>query len=86
MEVIEKEITDLVAEIIEMDTEKLWENRDKHFVEELDVDSMVALEILASLEKKYRIDIPEEDILELTSVRSTIDFVQRKLQEKAPSP
>jgi len=82
---IETEITTTVAEIVEMDAGELWESRSKHFVKELGVDSMLALEILAALEKKYRIEIPEEQILDLTTLQSTIDLVQRKLEQRAAS-
>jgi len=76
-----KDITRILAEVIEMDEAELWEKRDKRFVEDLGVDSMLALEILALLEKKYRIEIPEENILDLVSLQSTIDFVDRKLKQ-----
>jgi acyl carrier protein len=76
---LEREITTIVAEIIEMEEDELWSKRDAHFVNELDVDSMLALEMLAVLEKKYKITIPEENILDLTSLQSTIDLVRSKL-------
>jgi len=43
---------------------------------------MLALEILALLEKKYRIEIPEENLLDLVSLQSTIDFVDQKLKQR----
>jgi acyl carrier protein len=82
---LEREITTIVAEIIEMDADELWNKRNAHFVNELDVDSMLALEMLAVLEKKYRITIPEENILDLTSLQSTIDLVRAKLDHSSVS-
>lgn len=78
----EKEITQLLAEVIEIDAAELWEKRQLRFVDDLGVDSMLALEILALLEKKYRIQIPEENLLDLVSLQSTIDFVEQKLQQR----
>ena len=43
---------------------------------------MLALEILALLEKKYRIEIPEENLLDLVSLQSTIDFVDQRLKQR----
>jgi len=80
---IEKDITHMLAEVVEMDEAELWEKRNARFVEELGVDSMLALEILALLEKKYRIEIPEENLLDLVSLQSTIDFVDQKLKQRA---
>lgn len=80
---IDQEVTALIAEIVEMEESELWESRDKNFVEDLGIDSMLALEILAALEKKFRIEIPEEEILELTSLDASIGFVHKKLEEAA---
>ncbi|TAH37094.1 MAG: acyl carrier protein [Planctomycetota bacterium] len=80
---IDKEVTDLVAQIVEMDRNELWDKRSQHFVTDLGIDSMLALEILASLEKKYRIEIPEENVLDLTTLDSTINLVRRRLTEAA---
>lgn len=82
---LEREITTIVAEIIEMEEDDLWSKREAHFVNELGVDSMLALEMLAVLEKKYKIAIPEENILDLTSLDSTIALVRSKLDRSGVS-
>ena len=48
---------------------------DAQFVQDLGMDSMMALEILASLEKKYKIIIPEEDLLKFTTLNNTAEVV-----------
>ena len=80
---VEQEITAIVAEITEIDENELWENREKHFMEDLAIDSMLALEIVASIEKKYRIEIEEEELLDITSLNATIQLVQRLLDKDA---
>ena len=77
---IEKEIRALVAEILEIGEEKITPNA--RFVEELGMDSMMALEILASVEKKYKINIPEEYLTKVTSLNSMIE-IAKKLLNKA---
>ena len=74
---IEKEIRALVAEILEIDEEKITPSA--RFVEELGMDSMMALEILASVEKKYKIKIPEEYLTKVTSLNSMVE-IARKLK------
>ena len=54
---LEKEIRQLVSEIIEVEPSKIEPNT--HLVKDLGIDSMMALEILAAIEKKYKIRIPE---------------------------
>lgn len=80
---LEQEITAIVAEVTEIDDKELWDQRDKHFMEDLEIDSMLALEIVASIEKKYRIEIEEEELLDITSLNATIELVQRLLDKNA---
>ncbi len=80
---LEQEITAIVAEVTEIDENELWEQRDKHFMDDLEIDSMLALEIVASIEKKYRIEIEEEELLDITSLSATIQLVQRVLDKDA---
>lgn len=62
---IKKEVKKMVADITKIPLKDLKDNA--AFVEELGIDSMMALEIIAGIEKKYRVVIPEEKI---TTVRS----------------
>ncbi len=79
---IAKEITIKVAEILEMDEAELWEDRKKHFFEDLGLDSLLALEIVASFEKKYRIEIEEERLTEITTLEQTINLVEELIVSK----
>ena len=76
-EQITAEITDIVKEIIEMDEF----DPDANFSEDLEVDSLLALEILATIEKKYKIEVPEERIAEVTTLNETIDLVLDVIKE-----
>jgi len=67
------EIRALVAEILEMEPEEV--SMEAHFVKDLGMDSMMALEILASIEKKYKIVIPEEALPKFTDLNTTIEIV-----------
>ena len=76
---LEKEIRSIVAEILEIKEGNI--RPDANFAEELDMDSMMALEILASVEKKYKIKIPEEYLTKVTSLRNMV-AIARKIMEK----
>ena len=75
---IDQEVTELIADIIETDASTIDPNA--NLVEDLGMDSMMALEILASIEKKYKIKIPEEDLPKITSVRNAIDLTKRYVE------
>ena len=77
---VEKDIRALVAEILEIKPEDI--TPDAHFVKELGMDSMMALEILASVEKKYRITIPEDALPKFTDLKTTAGIVHNILNQK----
>jgi acyl carrier protein len=71
---LEQEIRSLIAEIVEIDVDKI--TPDANLVEDLGMDSMMALEILASVEKKYKIKIDEEYLTKLTSLRQIVEVAK----------
>lgn len=77
---VEKDIRGLVAEILETEPETIDGNA--NFVKDLGMDSMMALEILAGIEKKYRIAIPEDTLPKFTSLSKTVEIVKNILAGK----
>jgi acyl carrier protein len=80
MQDLENEIRNIIAEIIEKPAEEITPNA--KFYEDLGVDSMMALEILAAIEKKYKISIPEEKLAQLTTLEQTITVAKEYLGPK----
>jgi acyl carrier protein len=76
---VESDIRKLVAEILEVEPQEI--NETAHFVKDLGMDSMMALEILAGIEKMYRIVIPEEMLPKFTSIKETVRIV-REIKNK----
>jgi acyl carrier protein len=77
-------IRELVAEIAEdmdVDEEKITDTA--HLVEDLELDSMALLEVLASMEKKFDISIPESEFPNLTSIDKCTETVEKYIAEKA---
>ncbi len=74
---VEKDMRALVAEILETEPDQLDLNA--KFVKDLGMDSMMALEILAGIEKKYRIVIPEEMLSKFTDLATTVELVTQIL-------
>jgi acyl carrier protein len=48
---------------------------------DLGIDSMMAIEIVADVEKNYDITISEDELPELTNLKAVYDKVQEKLAE-----
>lgn len=74
-EALEKELKALIAEIVEIEEKKI--TPEANFVEDLGMDSMMALEILASLEKKYKLKIPEESLTKMTNLKQVVEIVNQ---------
>ena len=77
---VDEDIRALVAEILEIGPEEI--KADASFTKDLGMDSMMALEILASIEKKYRIVIPEETLPKFTDLNTTINIVKEIIAKK----
>jgi len=51
-------------------------------IEWSNVDSLMVLEIAAGLEKKYKIEIKEEDLPKLVTIDNTVALLERLIKEK----
>lgn len=79
-EEIKLEVRKLVSDITEIPEKNLKE--DAKFVEDLGIDSMMALEIVASLEKKYKITIPEDQIPNVRSLKNVYEMLEALITGK----
>ena len=74
---LKQELKEIVSEIIEIDDFK----EDDNFVEDLGVDSMMALEIVVRIEKKYQISIPEEELPNIQSLNQVYEIVSNLINK-----
>ena len=74
---LEKELRDIIAKIVEIDPDKI--TLEASFVEDLGMDSMMALEILAAMEKKYKIQVPEDKLVRLKNLKETVKLTKEYL-------
>jgi len=72
---LEQDVKELIADIIEVDPASL--DPDANLVEDLGMDSMMALEILASLEKRFKIKLPEDELPKITTVNRAIEVARK---------
>jgi acyl carrier protein len=77
--ILENDLKKLIAEIVEIDPEKI--TSEANFVEDLGMDSMMALEILASIEKKYKLRIPEENLTKIANLNKVVELVDKFLNK-----
>lgn len=78
---IRKLTKQLLADVTETEPEEIGDT--DSFILDLDLDSLMALEVMVSLSKSYRIEIPEEEFAELQNVNNVVDLVTRHLSQRA---
>jgi acyl carrier protein len=74
---LEKELREIICKITEIDPKEI--GLESKFVEDLGMDSMMALEILAAIEKKYKIQVPEEKLGQLINLKEAINLTKSYL-------
>ncbi len=70
---IEKEIISIISDVSGFEMEEI--NLDTKLADQLEIDSIKAIEIVVAIEKKYKISIRDEDVPKITTVRETVDLV-----------
>ena len=75
LEKIRADVVAIIADVAEIPEESIT---DDALLEDLGVDSLMGLEIVANAEKRYRIEIPEEEIPKLKTLRHILDMIQAK--------
>jgi len=80
MSFLKQEIAKIIAEILEVEASEIDPNA--QFVKDLGMDSMMALEILASIEKKYKVAIPEEMLPKFSTLEETHKIVSGIINKK----
>ena len=65
----------VVAEIAEID-----EVPDDVSFKELGIDSMMAIEIIAEIERTYKIKVPEDELAQVVDLNSVVALISSKLK------
>lgn len=74
---IRAEIKRLVANVTEREPDEISDTA--HYMDELGVDSLMAMEVMIAVDKKFRIDIPEEEFNKATNVDESVAMVEKWL-------
>ena len=80
-DIIRNEVRKMVAEITEREPAEISDTA--LFVEDLGIDSLMAIEMLVAVDKKYKIEISEEEFGKIKNVNDAVESVQRHLAQAA---
>jgi len=77
---IREEVLDILSNIAP--DEDLSQLKDEvSFREQLELDSMDFLDIVMELRKRHRVQIPEDDYVELASMQSTVKYLEPLMKD-----
>jgi acyl carrier protein len=77
---IEKEIISIIADVSGFEPEEI--TFESKLADDLEIDSIKAIEIVVAIEKKYKISVRDEDVPKITTVSDTIAVVRKLLNQE----
>jgi len=80
-EQIRTEVKRLIAEVTEREPDEITDTA--LFADELGVDSLMAMEVMVAVDKKYKINIPEDEFATIKNVDDTVSVVLRHVNGAA---
>ena len=78
---IEKEIIAIISDVSGFEPEEI--KPETNFFQDLEIDSIKAIEITVAIEKKFKIAVRDEDVPNITTVREAVALVNKLVEEKA---
>ncbi len=69
-------VKSLIASQLGISADKI--NEDSRLVEDLGADSLDTVEMLMTLEEEFGIQIPDEEAMKLTTVKSIVEMIDSK--------
>lgn len=69
------ELRDIAVEVLEIEDDEMTAT--SLFIEDHDADSLRAIEILARIEKKYKVDIPQAELPNMVNLQAVYEVVAR---------
>ncbi len=74
---VRAEMKKLIAVVTEREPEEVSDTA--LFVDDLGVDSLMAMEVMVTVDKKFKINIPEEEFAQIRTVDDAVSTVMRHL-------
>jgi len=80
IENIEKDIVAIISEVSGYEPEEI--KPETNFFQDLEVDSIKAIEITVAIEKKFKISVRDEDVPKIATVKQAVDLISNLLEKK----
>jgi acyl carrier protein len=80
---VREEVKRLIAELTERENSEITDTA--LFVDDLGVDSLMAIEVMVALDKRYKIDIPEAEFNKIKNVDDSVAVVMKHISGAGPA-
>jgi acyl carrier protein len=77
---IEKGICEIVADIAGVEPGDI--RPETNFAQDLEIDSIKAIEITVAIEKKFKVSVRDEDVPKIMTLRQAVDLVTKLVEQK----
>ena len=74
---IEKKVVNVTAAVLRVDPEKI--TLQSHFVNDLGAESVQSIELMASFEEEFDVELDEDEALAVQTVGGAVDFIEQAL-------
>ncbi len=76
---IEQEIISIIADVSGFDENEI--TTETNIVQDLEVDSIKAIEITVAIEKRFKVSVRDEDVPKIVSVKQAVGLVSKLLNQ-----
>ncbi len=78
--VLEDDIKAIISDVSGYDLEEI--KLETNLINELEIDSIKAIEITVAIEKKYKISVRDEDVPKIVTLKDAVELVYGMLNHK----
>ena len=71
-----EKLKSIIMDVLNQDTQEI--TMESTFVDDLGADSLDLFELVMALEEKYEVEIPSEELAELTTVGAVMEYLKNK--------
>lgn len=72
-----EKVKKILSEQLEIEEDKI--TIDSDLVEDLKADSLDIVELIMDLEQEFDLEIPDEDLPKVNTVRDVVEYIEKKL-------
>lgn len=81
MEIVARKVTSIICEQLGVEEGALVP--EAHLLDDLGADSLDVVELVMALEEEFGIEVPDEDVENIRTIRDVVQYVQERAEIRA---